>query len=81
MLVVAAALVAAAPAHAQRPAWPTAWPPSSSSRQPQANRTCEPDQPAAQQVQDLQGTVEQLQHDNAQLKQSGRINTSIWMAA
>jgi len=74
MLVVAAALGAAAPAHAQRQ--------SLSDRvgaleQQMYNNTANQDllnQLGAlrQQVQGLQSTIEQLQHENAQLKQSNQ---------
>ena len=74
MMIVAAALVAAAPAHAQR----------ASLADRVAALEAQADNPQANmdllnqinqlrtQVQDLQGTVEQLQHENDQLKQTGR---------
>ncbi len=75
MMIVAAALVAAAPVHAQRAA-------SLADRvaaleaqaaNPQANLDLlNQINQLRTQVQDLQGTVEQLQHENEQLKQTGR---------
>ena len=74
MMIVAAALVAAAPVHAQRASLADRVAVlEAQAANPQANmdllnqiaqlRTL---------VQDLQGTVEQLQHENEQLKQTGR---------
>ena len=74
MMIVAAALVAAAPVHAQRASLADRVAVlEAQAANPQANMDLL--NQIAQlrtQVQDLQGTVEQLQHENEQLKQTGR---------
>jgi len=74
MLVVAAALVAAAPAHAQRQSLADR---VGSIEQQLYNNTANQDllnqiTQLRQQVGQMQGTIEQLQHDNAQLKQANQ---------
>jgi len=74
MLVVAAALVAAAPAHAQRQSLADRVGAieqqlyNNSANQDLLNQITQ----LRQQVGDMQGTIEQLQHDNAQLKQANQ---------
>lgn len=74
MLVVAAALAAAAPAHAQRQSLADR---VGSLEQQMYNNSANQDllnqiNQLRQQVTSLQSTIEQLQHDNAQLKQSAQ---------
>ena len=74
MLVVAAALVAAAPAHAQRQSLADR---VGSLEQQMYNNSANQDllnqiNQLRQQVTSLQASIEQLQHDNAQLKQSAQ---------
>ena len=74
MLVVAAVLVAAAPAHAQRQSLADR---VGSIEQQLYNNTANQDllnqiTQLRQQVGQMQGTIEQLQHDNAQLKQANQ---------
>lgn len=74
MLVVAAALVAAAPAHAQRQSLADR---VGAIEQQMYNNSANQDllnqiNQLRQQVGDMQGTIEQLQHDNAQLKQANQ---------
>jgi len=74
MMIVAAALVAAAPAHAQRASLADRVAAlEAQAANPQANMDLlNQINQLRTQVQDLQGTVEQLQHENDQLKQTGR---------
>lgn len=74
MMIVAAALVAAAPAHAQRASLADRVAAlEAQAANPQANMDLlNQISQLRTQVQDLQGTVEQLQHENDQLKQTGR---------
>lgn len=74
MLVVAAALVAAAPAHAQRQSLADR---VGALEQQMYNNSANQDllnqiNQLRQQVTSLQASIEQLQHDNAQLKQSAQ---------
>ena len=74
MLVVAAALVAAAPAHAQRQSLADR---VGAIEQQMYNNSANQDllnqiNQLRQQVTSLQASIEQLQHDNAQLKQSAQ---------
>lgn len=74
MMIVAAALVAAAPVHAQRASLADRVAAlEAQAANPQANMDLlNQISQLRTQLQDLQGTVEQLQHENAQLKQAGR---------